>query len=79
MIRSAVCARALRWRSTAAATALLATGIGIGTPTVSFVAVSVVFIAVFELLLPRMVVARSSAYWSCCCRRSRRSRMRWAR
>jgi CBS domain containing-hemolysin-like protein len=45
---------------TAAATALLATGIGIeGTPTVSFVAVSVVvFIAVFELLLPRMVVAR---------------------
>jgi magnesium and cobalt exporter, CNNM family len=45
---------------TAAATALLATGIGIeGTPTVSFVAVSVVvFIAVFELLLPRVVVAR---------------------
>ncbi len=45
---------------TAAATALLATGIGIeGTPTVSFVAVSVVaFIAVFELLLPRVIVAR---------------------
>jgi putative hemolysin len=45
---------------TAAATALLATGIGIeGTPTVSFVAISVVvFIAVFELLLPRVVVAR---------------------
>jgi CBS domain containing-hemolysin-like protein len=45
---------------TAAATALLATGIGIeGTPTVSFVGVSVVvFIAVFELLLPRVVVAR---------------------
>jgi putative hemolysin len=45
---------------TAAATALLATGIGIeGTPTVTFVAVSVVaFIAVFELLLPRVIVAR---------------------
>ncbi len=45
---------------TAAATALLATGIGIeGTPTVSFVAVTVVaFIAVFELLLPRVIVAR---------------------
>ena len=45
---------------TAAATALLATGIGIeGTPTVTFVAVSVVaFIAVFELLLPRLIVAR---------------------
>jgi CBS domain containing-hemolysin-like protein len=45
---------------TAAATALLATGIGIeGTPTVSFVAVSVVvFIVVFELLLPRVIVAR---------------------
>jgi CBS domain containing-hemolysin-like protein len=45
---------------TAAATALLATGIGIeGTPTVSFVAVTVVaFIAVFELLLPRLIVAR---------------------
>jgi putative hemolysin len=46
---------------TAAATALLATGIGIeGTPTVSFVAVTVVaFIAVFELLLPRVIVARN--------------------
>jgi len=45
---------------TAAATALLATGIGIeGTPTVSFVGVTVVaFIAVFELLLPRVIVAR---------------------
>jgi putative hemolysin len=45
---------------TAAATALLATGIGIeGTPTVGFVAVTVVaFIAVFELLLPRVIVAR---------------------
>jgi magnesium and cobalt exporter, CNNM family len=45
---------------TAAATALLATGIGIeGTPTVSFVAITVVaFIAVFELVLPRVVVAR---------------------
>src|SRR4051794_9259883 len=45
---------------TAAATALLATGIGIeGTPTVSFLAVTVVaFIAVFELLLPRVIVAR---------------------
>jgi putative hemolysin len=45
---------------TAAATALLATGIGIeGTPTVSFVAVTVVaFIAVFELALPRVIVAR---------------------
>jgi len=45
---------------TAAATALLATGIGIeGTPTVTFVAVSVVaFIAVFELLLPRVLIAR---------------------
>ena len=44
---------------TAAATALLATGIGIeGTPTATFVAVSVVvFIAVFELLLPRFIVA----------------------
>jgi CBS domain containing-hemolysin-like protein len=46
---------------TAAATALLATGIGIeGTPTVTFVAVSVViFIALFELLLPRVIVARN--------------------
>jgi putative hemolysin len=45
---------------TAAATALLATGIGIeGPPTVTFVAVSVVaFIVVFELLLPRIIVAR---------------------
>ena len=44
---------------TAAATALLATGIGIeGTPTAGFVAVSVVvFIGVFELLLPRFIVA----------------------
>jgi putative hemolysin len=45
---------------TAAATALLATGIGIeGPPTVSFVAVSVVvFITVFELLLPLLIVGR---------------------
>src|SRR4029077_2652523 len=45
---------------TAAATALLATGIGIeGPPTVSFVAVSVVaFITVFELLLPLVIVGR---------------------
>jgi CBS domain containing-hemolysin-like protein len=45
---------------TAAATALLATGIGIeGTPTVTFVAATVVaFIAVFELLLPRVIVSR---------------------
>jgi len=45
---------------TAAATALLATGIGIeGAPTVWFVAGTVVaFIAVFELLLPRLIVAR---------------------
>ncbi len=45
---------------TAGATALLATGIGIeGPPTVSFVAVSVVvFITVFELLLPLLIVGR---------------------
>jgi CBS domain containing-hemolysin-like protein len=45
---------------TAGATALLATGIGIeGPPTVTFVAVSVVvFITVFELLLPLVIVGR---------------------
>src|SRR4030081_3023036 len=45
---------------TAGATALLATGIGIeGPPTVTFVAVSVVvFVTVFELLIPLVLVGR---------------------
>jgi putative hemolysin len=45
---------------TAAATALLATGIGIeGPPTVTFVALSVVaFVTVFELLVPLVLVGR---------------------
>ena len=45
---------------TAAATAVLATGIGIeGPPTLTFVAVSVVaFVTVFELLLPLVIVSR---------------------
>jgi putative hemolysin len=45
---------------TAAATALLAKGIGVaGPPTVTFVAVSVVaFITVFELLVPLVIVGR---------------------